>query len=166
MTIAALLTFSLSNGQSSPTKNTSVANSPSISVSCNDIEEVHDKFNGKITYMSPEADGITFIKVKDGNDTTLYIHVAIVGYSLTVDRQGVILLLQNDNRIEKPTADINVKVNTHGSGYRYIAMEELTEKDVELLSKNEITDDRLYLHDGVIKEGKKLQEYLKCIIAK
>lgn len=86
-----------------------------------------------------------------------------LGSTINVGIKGLTLLLENGKKIERPNADIDAKVNKGGSGYLYSAFIELTKEEIDLLINNPITDNRLYIYDGQIKNGAKLSEYLKCL---
>ena len=128
---------------------------------CKDIEVSKDKFDGKITHNTPYSEGISFIKVIDKNVEHIYISVREPGSTPNVGKKGLILLLKNDQRIDRPEAKIDVDVS--GKNYVYSTFIELNDNEVDLIIENPITDNRLYIYDGAIKNGEKLSEYLKCL---
>lgn len=132
---------------------------------CKDIETTTDKFNGDTTSRSSYSEGISFIKVTKGGTSNIYLAINETGATLNVGKKGLTLLLKNGKKINRPNAKIDTKVNSSG-GYIYSAFIELTEEEIELIIKNHITDDRLYVYDGEIKNGEKLSEYLKCLTNK
>jgi len=136
-------------------------------VYCSDIVTEQDKFTNVLKSSSPYSEGISFIKtVKNGN-TTIFLSINEIGATATFNKTGLILLLENNKRIEKPNAPIDVKVNsgyTGATGYVYSAFVQLTSEDIKLLSENAITDNRLYVFDGTIKDGNKLKDYINCLI--
>lgn len=129
---------------------------------CKNIQQNTDKFTGEIKSTTDYSEGISFIKVVKDKTTKIYISVNEAGSTVNVGKKGLILLLENNKRIEKPEAPIDVKVNSSG-GYTYSAFVELNVNDLALLKENKITDDRLYVYDGTIKNGEKLKEYVKCL---
>jgi hypothetical protein len=135
---------------------------------CKEIEEFKDKFTNEITYRSPASEGITFIKVKKGNNVSTYLSIRIDGSTLNFNEKGVILLLNNKLKIIKPEEKLDVEVNTRTNEYDYIysAFIRLNTNDLKLLTQNIITDVRLYIYDKTIINGAKTKEYLKCIIKK
>lgn len=135
---------------------------------CKDIEEKKDKFTSEITYNSPLNYGISVIKKIKENVTDLYLYIEVNGSSASVDKQGVVLLLENGLKIERPTEKINVRVysNKYTSGYTYSAIVHPDTNELKLLTQFKITDVRLYIYDSQIVYGNKLIEYLKCIIDK
>jgi predicted secreted protein len=135
---------------------------------CRNIEIIADKFTGDTTYMTQAASGFSFIKVKKGKSSTIYLKKNEPGSTLNLSKKGVILLLENNKRLEKPDADLDVKASSYGSGYVYTAFFELTENDIKLLTENAITDSRLYIYDGKVRDGdgKRIIEFLKCIVDK
>jgi hypothetical protein len=128
---------------------------------CQYITESTDKFSGDIKYRSEDSEGISFVKFIENNTAKIYISISVVGLTLNVGKTGLILLLENNKRIEKPDALIDVKVKS--SSWSYSAFVELNSKDLDLLKENKITDERLFIYDGVIKNGEKLKEYIKCL---
>lgn len=134
---------------------------------CRNIEVKGDKFTGDTTYMTPAASGFSFMKVKKGKNVTIYMNKNEPGSTLNVGKKGIILLLENNKRLEKPDIELDVKAGS-GSSYVYSAFFELTEADIKLLTENAITDSRLYIYDGKVRDGdgKKIMEYLKCLLDK
>jgi hypothetical protein len=130
---------------------------------CKDIKTTTDKFNGSTTSSSDYSDGISFIKVTKDNSSTIYMSVREGGITINVGEKGLILLLENGKRIVRPEAEIDVKVNTVTSGYIYSAFISLTEEEIQLIIENPLTNNRLYIYDGVIESGEKLSEYLRCL---
>lgn len=130
---------------------------------CKDIEEAQDKFTQDITFRSPISEGISFIRVKKGSSMNTYLSIRVHGSTVNVDGKGVILLLDNGNKIQKPDEKIDVEVSSNGSGYTYSAFINLNESDIALLTQNKLTDVRLYIYDGNVRNGGKLMEYIKCI---
>lgn len=130
---------------------------------CRNIETTTDKFDGKTTSRTGYSEGISFVKVTKDNSSKIYIAINETGSTLNVGKKGLILLLENGKKIERPDADIDIKVNKGASGYVYSAFIELTDAEIKLMIENKITDDRLYIYDGEIKYGAKLSEYLKCL---
>lgn len=131
---------------------------------CEDITTKTDKFSGDIRKSSPTRQGISFSKTTSKNGTAFYyLSVNQYGSVPKIGATGLYLLLTNGQRFEKPTAPIDVKVNNDGTGYVYNAFVRLTEDDIKLLIENQITDTKLYVFDGTVKQGDLLCEYLKCL---
>ena len=130
---------------------------------CKKIETTTDKFDGKTTSRSDYSEGVSFMKVTKDGTSNIYMSVNELGSTINVGKKGLILLLENGKKIERPNAEIDAKVNKGGSGYVYSAFIELTKEEIDLIINNPITDNRLYIYDGQIKNGAKLSEYLKCL---
>lgn len=128
---------------------------------CKDITIETDKFTGETKAISNYSEGISFIKVTKDEVSKIYLTINESGSTPNVGKKGLILLLENDKRIERVNAEIDVK--TGSRNYVYSAFIELSEAEIDLLLKNDIIADRLYIYDGEIKNGKKLREYLKCL---
>ncbi|TDO77623.1 hypothetical protein EV143_104390 [Flavobacterium chryseum] len=130
---------------------------------CKKIKVSTDKFTGDVSYSTEYSEGISVIKVEKDKVSKIYLAINEQGPTLNVGAKGLILLLTNNKRINKPDAKIEVKVNKGGSGYIYSAFVELNSQDLNLLKENIITDNRLYVYDGEIKNGEKIKEYVKCL---
>jgi hypothetical protein len=131
---------------------------------CKDIKTTIDKFNSSATSSTEYSDGISFIKVTKDNSSTIYMSIRESGLTFSVGEKGLILLLENGKRIEKPEAKIDVNNNTGSSGYIYSAFIPLSQEEINLIIENPLTNNRLYIYDGEIENGRKLSEYLKCLI--
>lgn len=130
---------------------------------CKYIEETKDKFDNKITYRSPFPAPIEFIKVKNKEQVFTFMRISVYGSTVNLGKTGVIILLENGEKIEKSDAKIDTDVSNYGKGYDYSAFITLTDEDIMKLKSNLITDVRLYIYDRSIKDGVILKEYLKCI---
>lgn len=132
---------------------------------CEDIETTTDKFTGEIKSVTPYSEGVRFIKVVKDGKTSIYFTMNETGSTPNVGKTGLILLLENGKRIDRPAEPIDVKVNEAkgGSPYVYSVFMLLTPTEINLLKENAITDNRLYIYDGTIENGKKLKEYLICL---
>jgi len=133
---------------------------------CKDIEETKDKFTNKTTFRTPFSESIVFVKIKDKEQTSIFMRISVYGSTVNVGKTGAIILLDNGDKIEKPDAKINTEVSKYGKGYDYSSFITLTEDDITKMKNNVITDVRLYVYDSSIKNGVKIREYLKCIIEK
>lgn len=133
---------------------------------CGNLVESKDKFNGEVSVKSPILDGISFLKVKKptGDVTSLFIQE--VGLSENGISKGVFLLLENGSKIEKPNEKLKVTVNREGEGFLFTATIVLDSADIKLLTQSKITDYRVHIHDGSIKNSLKLLDYIKCLTAK
>lgn len=128
---------------------------------CNEIEISTDKFTGETRINSPLS-GVYFVKTKKTTESHTYLFLRTSGSTANVNIKGVIILLDNGMKIEKPDCKIDVEVGQ--SNYLYSCLIELNNKDIQLLTANKMTDYRLYVYDNTIKNGNTLMEYLKCII--
>ena len=133
---------------------------------CKDIEETTDKFTNKITFRTPLSELISFVKIKDKQQTSIFMRISVYGSTVNIGKTGAIILLSNGVKIEKPDAKINVEVSKYSEGYDYSTFFVLTEDDIAKMRDNKITDVRLYVYDAWIENGVKIREYLKCIIEK
>lgn len=128
---------------------------------CKYIKTTTDKFTGDITSRSVISEGITLMKVTKDDSSKIYMSIKEYGSTLTVGKEGLILLLENGQKISRPNAKVDVEANKNG--YTYSVFIELTEPEIQLIMGNNITDNRLYIYDGQIKDGAKLSAYLECL---
>ena len=128
---------------------------------CRDIKTETDKFTGETSATSDYSEGISFIKITKEGTSRIYLTINESGSTLNVGKKGLILLLENDKKIERPNAKIDVESGR--SNYVYSAFIELTKAEIDLIKENNIIADRLYVYDGEIKNGAKLGQYLKCL---
>lgn len=130
---------------------------------CNNISTEKDKFTKETTYTTDFADGISFVKVVKNNVPKVYMQVNTAGSTLNVGKQGLIVLLNNGGKIQKPTAKIKVDKTSSGGGYVYSTFVELNKNDIATLKQHLITATRLYIYDNDVEEGAKLKDMLKCL---
>jgi len=132
---------------------------------CKDIEISYDKFTGETNYETDTSLGIMFKKVEKDGKSTIYLYVRVVGETLNMGEKGVILLLENKKRIERPDEPIDVRARSdrYSNNYAYTVFMELTTEEINLLKENNITDIRLYIYDREVKNGSRFKEYLKCL---
>jgi len=132
-----------------------------------DIKESRDKFKSEVTYSTPVGyDKINFMKVKTLKDTHTYMCISEIGSNVNLNKKGVVILLENGFRINKPQADLRVEVSNSGTDYVYSAFFELNANDIKMLTANVITDYRLYIYDRAVTTGYTLREQLKSILKK
>ncbi|WP_145993542.1 hypothetical protein [Tenacibaculum dicentrarchi] len=130
---------------------------------CKKIKTTTDKFDGKTTSRTDYSEGVSFIKITKDNSSKIYMSINEIGSTLNVGKKGLILLLENGKKINRPNAKLNTRINKGGRGYIYSAFIKLTQEEIKLIIENKITDNRLYIYDGEIKNGEKFGEYLKCL---
>ena len=115
-----------------------------------------DKFDKDTTYETP-FDQIKFIKTIKNNKTTIYMSISTIG-SIYAMGKKVLILLDNGEIIEK-TDDIDIRVNNNGD-YEYSTFIRLSNLDINLLKKYNITDTKLYIFDMKIKKPLKYKVYM------
>jgi hypothetical protein len=129
---------------------------------CSKIKTTIDKFDGDTTHMTPLTGvlgTISFMKSKG----KIFMNLDVAGYTLNLGEKGVIILLENGGKIEKPEAKIEAEATTNG--YKYSAFFMLDETDIELLKNNPITDYRLYIYEGKPTKKNALiyMDFVKCL---
>jgi len=123
---------------------------------CKDIVSKKDKFSGIITRNSPLLEPISFSKEKG----LIYLDIEIEGSTLNTNKKGVIVLLSDGSKINKPNASVDVR---YSEGYKYSAFILLNKLEIARIIKSPITDVKLYIYDAEISNGTKYSEYLKCL---
>ncbi len=137
---------------------------------CKEIKKTFNKFTNETIYRSPEVEGLTFIKIEKNKKAKIYLSIEIGSHNLTLRNKGLILLLENNKRIERANERIDVKPMSQEMfgilhiSYIYSAFIELTRAEIKLLKEYDITDKRLYIHEGNIRKDETLRECLKCLI--
>jgi hypothetical protein len=133
---------------------------------CKDIESNNDMFTGEISYSTPFSP-VEIHKIVKGNTARTQISLKSNGSFLTLNSKGVIILLENGYRIERPEQKIEVEeARTNDGGYRYYTIFDLTENDIKLLAENKIIKYRLFRHDTNVSNGETLMLYMRCIAEK
>nr|DAS88617.1 MAG TPA: hypothetical protein [Caudoviricetes sp.] len=130
---------------------------------CDKVSTENDKFTGETTYTTDFEDGISFVKIVKNKIPNFYMQINTTGSTLNVGKKGLIVLLDNGTKIQKPNAKIDVSTTSSGGGYVYSAFVSLTKNDISLLKQHNITAARLYIYDSNIEGGFKLKDMLKCI---
>lgn len=134
---------------------------------CGKLKTTKDDFTDKVNVDSPfEKDGgdrIQLSKVKNGNSTTYYLFLTATGSTPNVGVEGVILLLDDNSKINKPDVSVDVKVS--GTSYEYTALVPLTLAEIGTLKTKGIDKYRLYIYDHNLSFGmtEKFKMYFQCI---
>lgn len=131
---------------------------------CDKVETRKDKFNGNEISIPPISGGVAFMKVKRGNDISIYLSIINIGNSVSVDKSGVIVLFDDGSKFEKKEEKVDVRVNEKAE-YEYNSLIKLTEDDLVMFLNKNITDTRLYIYDFSLNKEQSFnaKEYLKCI---
>jgi hypothetical protein len=135
---------------------------------CKNIVSTNDMFTGELDYASPFG-SVEFYKIIKENGARTQVTLKSQGTTLTLNAKGVIILLENGNRIERPEAKIEVtkiKALDGSDAYLYTSVLNLTENDIKLMTENKMTKYRLFRHDTTVTTGETLMQYLRCIAAK
>ena len=130
---------------------------------CEEIEKSIDKFTSAIQYKASTGDLVSIFKIEKNGSKTFYLSIGVYGATVSgLNEKGVILLLKNNKKIEKPDERLDTKYDGD-LGYLYSAFIKLNDSDLELLKNNELTDARLYIFDKSYSDNYKLIEFLKCL---
>jgi hypothetical protein len=129
---------------------------------CKYITKTFDKFTGETKYKT-DSGGIFFLKVVKDGSSKVYLSINQPGATpTTISKKGLIILLDNNHKIEKTNAEIESKENGSG-GYYNSTFVELSNDDINLLKTYNMTDLRLYINDGVVENPEKYKELIKCL---
>lgn len=132
---------------------------------CQYIEETTDKFTGGQTFKVKREYIYELKKSKKGKTVKYTLYLETNAYPRDHDGKGVIILLENNKQIKKPTTPVKIKIK---ASCIYTATFELTPADITLLKDNKIIDYRLFENDGFISaDGAEVfQGALQCMLAK
>lgn len=132
---------------------------------CDFITEKKDKFTGETIYTTELLYLKTFTKIKKGAGAKYYMSISDYNKEEYLGKKGVIILLENNKRIDKP--EVVIEVSPDGDrGFRYTATFELTLKDVNLLIDNKMTDTRIYIFDNVVSDNDCFYGMFGCLVTK
>lgn len=131
---------------------------------CETVFSSTDKFTGKISDISEPIDGIYFMKTTEATSSYIHMYIYTIASYADLDVEGLVLLLENGNKISKPRAYVNVSAASEG--YKYTAVFKLTKKDIKKLLESKITDTRVNVFNSEVSKGDRIIEVLKCIIEK
>ena len=130
---------------------------------CKDIKKTEDKFNNEVTYRSPLLEDLNFTKFVKNDNIVYYLSCNTIGSTVVVDGKGVILLLDNGEKIEWSEEKIDVKVSS-GGNYVYSCFIRLSSEDIAKLQQNNISDFRLYIFDNKVENSEKYKQYINCMV--
>lgn len=129
---------------------------------CKDIYVEDDKFEGKRIFRSPILEPVSFEKYIEKEKTAYYLSLSTIGATPS-HGQGVIILLENGEKIIKSTLETDVSVNSDAK-FEHTAFIPLTQSDITKLKTHRITDFKLYIHEEHDINGHKYRDYLKCLL--
>lgn len=133
---------------------------------CGDITEEKDQFDGKVTFFSPLLEPVSFTKVLIKGYDLYYIRLSTPAATLNFDK-GVIILLENGERIERLSQEVDMKYDKNTNNYEANAFMYLKQEEVDKLTASPIKAFRLYIYDQEkLEKAKNYQDYLKCLIDK
>lgn len=128
---------------------------------CKDIQLENDKFTSERIYRTPLLEPIAFEKRINKTLVQYYLILSTVG-STASKGQGVIILLENGEKLIKSIVQTTVRVNSNAK-FVHSASILLTSTDISKLQKFKITDFRVYIYDETDIEGIKYRDYIKCL---
>jgi hypothetical protein len=140
---------------------------------CAGVNITSDDFDNTVTHSYRLKSGSGYYQfvrkvIRDGAGV-VYLSLEIGGFSPSVMKKGVILLLDDKTKINLPNEEIDCKVNTHDRGlghdYIYSASIKLSNEHLEILKNKEIEKIRLFAYDDDFNKSTSLwiKEYLNCL---
>ena len=143
---------------------------------CNSITLDQDKFTGEKTYYTPTygifeittgppATALSYSKTISKGKATYYILLQTESSIAASTNYGVIILLKNGKKINKPSAKVSTDVDSHA---RYIRSSfiRLTDIDIALLKTSPVTDFKLYVDDASVEHPEQYMQLFNCLISK
>ena len=131
---------------------------------CSNVEVKTDKFNGEVSYNSPDVDDISFIKYKKKGIVNQYISISVYNTYLSgVNDKGLIILFKSGKKIIRSNEKVDVNTST-GSNWRYSVFFTPTLNEINLFKNDEIIGVKLYIFDSEISQGDRIKEYAKCVL--
>lgn len=114
---------------------------------CDYISKKVDEFTGEKTFKLKINDDVTFLKCIENNTTSYYLSIYIKEVGIYTGK-GVILLLANGQKINKPNEE--VECTYMSSSFYTKSFIKLTNSDLQLLKNNALQKYKLYVSEGGI----------------
>jgi len=138
---------------------------------CPLVEYKYDDFTGERNYSTPYSKdnkslNIRFYKNVKNNGTAVYFMAlnTIITRAWATER-GVILLLKNGKKIEKPSAEVTTRVDSHAN-FETSSIITLSAQDIALLKTSPIKKFKLYVAESEADEPEMMQKLLICLLSK
>ena len=132
---------------------------------CRKITREVDVMDGKVQIATPSMMSLFGVRkyIDDGQART-YLTLKASGATLNINEVGVVVLLEDGTKIERPQAKIDYS-NGYGSTWSYSAWITLTDEEIEKLSNTAIQQARLYIYDAkpTAKQAQNLKVQIGCI---
>ncbi|MBS1771192.1 MAG: hypothetical protein JSS77_16195 [Acidobacteria bacterium] len=134
---------------------------PPVGYYCGEVQKSKDKFTDEISWSTPLLPLVYFRRVKSASGDLYYMSLRTL-HADVHGGKGVVILLENGSKIQKPNADVSISVNPEAHYYA-ISTFRITEADRHKLTTSAITDIRLYIYDQAISEGNRFKDLLTCL---
>lgn len=123
-----------------------------------------DDFTGEVKIGSPLLDKVRVVKIINKGISEYYLILRTSGSTLNVSKKGVIILFEDGSKLQKPELKVNAS-SSSGYGWEYSAYLKLTQNDIEILKKKNISKFRLYIYDDTVnvEKSKEIKAYMKYI---
>lgn len=148
-----------------------------FTMSAQSIITEHDTFSDKITRRSPYTYSfglplpVTFTQVIRGQDTTTYLSLQTTGSTFTTSRKGVVVLLNNGEKILRNNEEVDMRINSDAR-YEYSAFFRIDKDELKAIADNGVKAFKLYIYECNLnitpkynkKLNKKIQQYAKELL--
>ncbi len=128
---------------------------------CSLLYKEYDEIEGRTKIRSPLYYPYSIHKTYSGTDTTYYLSLVAIGYTLNSIEKGVIILFQDSSQW-KSDAKVEPGV-TYGEGWKYSAFISLTKADIAIFKSKRIKKYRLYIYDQDVKDPEEFRLIIDCI---
>jgi len=143
---------------------------------CRKITREVDVMDGKVQIATPSKMSLFGVRkyIEDGQARTILTLKAVdfkatlkfrlSGATLNINAVGVVVLLEDGTKIERPQAKIDYSIG-YGSTWAKSAWITLTDEEIEKLSNTAIQQARLYIYDAkpTTKQAQNLKAQIGCI---
>lgn len=138
---------------------------------CGYIYSKHDDFENKdYYYTANKLYGSTFpaqmMKVVSKKSSVYYLSLYSYGKTASVNEKGVIIILENGQKLNFATEKISE--NIRGGEFEYNAFITLTTNQLKILKTHSIKKWRLYVYDNELSENDMslFKAWVNCLIEK
>jgi hypothetical protein len=143
-----------------------------------EITKEYDKFTDKTTFSSPRygsginkwlREPVTFHKIISTDSTvSYYLSLYVAANTLATERSGFIVLFTDGEKLEDPSAKIDVEISSGASGvyYEYSAFIPVDEGTMNLFADKILDGFRLYVYESALtkKHIQNIPERAKAIL--
>ncbi len=143
-------------------KSISIGQTKDSIVEACDLNREVDQFTEKVTYNIADAGGdISYVKVIEKGVPRYYLSIWKKESGIYTGK-GVILILENGKKIEKPNETVDYTYSS-GDFYTKIFMK-LNTNDIALLKESGIAKFKIYITEGFTNSAKETTILFNCLV--